>query len=173
MYFAIMYHEEEQWLALLACLLPLIKDANPADFAWHVGSQAVGKATAKDSGSRVKKTNRRALGSFKYDLFTGFYNRNHQYLTVTQAAQECGHTPERIKSTVLSGLDQGQLERVCRWTGHTATGSPQRVWKHWNTNGEGGNPPASGRMSVPARRILLRKENVTVHRLARFAGECS
>ena len=112
LYLEIIYHEEEKGLALLARLLPFIRDANPDHFAWHVGSQPVQKLAATDSESRVRKTALRALGLLKYELFTGFYARQHDYITVTQAALECGQTPGRIKSSVLSGLDQGQLERV-------------------------------------------------------------
>ena len=72
LYLDISYQEDEKGLALLARLLPFIRDANPDHFAWHVGSQPVEKLAAKDSESRVKKASRRALGSLKYDVFTVF-----------------------------------------------------------------------------------------------------
>jgi hypothetical protein len=97
---------------MLARLLRLIRDAHPAHFTWHVRSHAAEKLPAKDSESRVRKPSLRPLGSLKYEIFTGFYKRKYEYITVPEAALECGHTPERIKSSVLSGLNQGQLERV-------------------------------------------------------------
>lgn len=106
------YQKEEEGLALLARLLPIIRDASPDHFVWHIGSQSVERLTARDSENRVKKTRVRLLGSLKYDVFTGFHKRNNEYITVADAALECGETPERIKSSVISGLDQGQLERV-------------------------------------------------------------
>ena len=112
LYLEIRYQEEDKGLALLARLLPLIKDANPDYFSWHVGSQPVEKLATKDLESCVRKTSLRALGPLKYELFMGFYKRKNEYITVAEAALECGLTPGRIKSSVLSGLDQGQLERV-------------------------------------------------------------
>jgi hypothetical protein len=102
--------QAEAGFTLLARLLPLIKDSNPDHFAWHVKNLT--PTANKSNRPQSLRSSERALGSLKYEVFMGFYARQDDYISVAHAAKVCGHTPARIKSTVFSGLDQGQLERV-------------------------------------------------------------
>jgi hypothetical protein len=81
--------------------------------AWHVRSSAVELVNAKDSGNpSVKKIGQRTLGALKYELFEGFFKHHDDYITVATVAQACGYPVERLKSSVMSGLNQGQLDRM-------------------------------------------------------------